>query len=153
MWGPMSVSRGPIPIILGVENPVMLSLFYQLRNVLVVLLFHPSSCFFYQGMLPPFPILVFGFPEKKNRKKLNHMALQVHFIPFIPGHPWTPPGAPVADGRSSWRPKPWDAWCARLEVPSEAARRSFGDLSFAAEEAIGSVHFGHRWKWVWINTY
>lgn len=29
-----------------------------------------------------------------------------------------------------------DAWCAAtMEVPSEAARRSFGDLSFAAEEA------------------
>ena len=54
----------------------------------------------------------------------------------IPGHPWNPV-LRLRGWQEQLAAEAMDAWCAAtMEVPSEAARRSFGDLSFAAEEAV-----------------
>ena len=75
---------------------------------------------------------------------LNSKSIYAMLFQDIPGPSWTSP-APRCSKRlqadqEQLAAEAMDAWCARWEVPSAAARRSFGDLSFAAEEAVDLDH-------------
>ena len=132
----------PIPIILGVEIPLCY-LYFTTSKCLVVLLFHPSSCFSIKEC-PRRSNIGLRFPEKKQKKVKPH-GTPSPFIPFIPGHPWTPPVlrsrmAGAAGGRSHGRlvrSLRGALWSGAAELWRSLLRCGRGS---------GSVHFGHRWN-------